>query len=67
MRSIRRRQQVRDHREIRKLYSKSEGKMVDIPKDIRTTVDAYKAFKRPAFQVSKIRKGDNSEREENEG
>lgn len=49
MRSIRRRQQLRDHREIRKLYSKSEGKMVDIPKDIRPAMDAYKAFKRPAF------------------
>lgn len=56
-----------DHREVRKVYSKSEGRMVEIPKDIRTTVDAYKTFKRPAFQVSKIRKGENSEREEDEG
>lgn len=56
-----------DHREVRKVYSKSERKMVEIPKDIRVTVDAYKTFKRPAFKVNKKRKGDNSEREETEG
>ena len=58
---------MRDHREIRKLYSKSEGKMVDIPKDIRPTMDAYKAFKRPAFGSKNKRKGDNSEGEETKG
>ena len=41
--------------------------MVEIPKDIRATIDEHKAFKRPAFQVNKKRKGDNSEREETEG
>ena len=56
-----------DHREVRKVYSKSEGRMVEIPKDIRATIDEHKAFKRPAFQVNKKRKGDNSEREETEG
>ena len=40
-----------DHREVRKVYSKREGRMVEIPKDIRATVDAHKAFKRPAYYV----------------
>ena len=40
-----------DHREVRKVYSKNERRMVEIPKDIRATVDAHKAFKRPAYYL----------------
>ena len=40
---------MRDNRPIRKMYSKEQGKMITIPSDIRPTIEAYKAFKRPAF------------------
>lgn len=44
-----------DNRQIKKMYSKEQGKMVEIPIEIRATVDAYKVFKRPAFSGLKYK------------
>ncbi|MBQ6815576.1 MAG: hypothetical protein IJP13_08575 [Lachnospiraceae bacterium] len=53
-----------DRREIKQMYSKSEGKMIVIPQEIRPTIGAYQNFKKPAFSVPSVKKrGDKSERE----
>ena len=43
------------------MYSKEQGKMITIPSDIRPTIEAYKAFKRPAFAGANQRSGGNED------
>lgn len=58
-----------DNREIKRIYSTTEGKMIEIPQEHRTTVGAYKNFKRPAFFAPPIKRqrGDISERKKAKG
>ena len=58
-----------DKRDIKQIYSRSEGKMVDIPEECRTSVSAFGRFKRPAFSVlqNTKRRDDKSEREKTKG